>query len=250
MKTALIIMFLILSIFVQNAISKPEKPQVIGGFTKCEVTEIRYKPAGSNKIESKTKINTIIYDENGNTIEVNDYDKGKISYTSKVKNKYNDKKLVIESEYYDKDGKIFLKNTYEYDKNLNKIASHTFNQKNEESSSVKYIYDKNDFLTKEIYYNRENKKDVFTNSNTLKNDKFGNRIEEINEQISGSKSTVTYEYKYDSKNNIIREVRTSFDNYKFIREYKYDEFGNMIETHYFDDNGKLAMIVKYEYSKK
>ncbi len=244
-----ILLFVILNLLIQIAISKPEKPSVSGGFTKCDEIEIRYEPAGSNKIKSKIKVGTTIFDEKGYLIKMISYDEGKVSFTGILKNKYNENNLIIESEYYTDAGKMFRKETYEYDKNMNKIFSHTYNEKNEEVSSIKYDYDKNNFLIKEIYYIRENNKDVFTNSNTLKNDKNGNRIEEINEQISGSQSKVIYQYKYDDKNNIIREVRTSFDNYKFIREYKYDEFGNMTETHYFDDNGKLALIRKLEYSK-
>ena len=248
MKNYLILLTLILVLFYVNLTSKPEKPNVLGSYTKCDEIEIRYKPAGSNKIESKVKTATNYYDEKGYIIKTDNYEEDKIIFTGVIKNKYNEKNQLIETEFYNKD-KLIQKNTYEYDQKSNKIASHNFNEKNVEIQSVKYNYDKNDFLTKEIFYNRENNKDVFTNSNTFINDKFGNRIEEINEQPSGSKSKVTYKYKYDKNNNITREERISFDNFKFVREYRYDEFGNIIETHYFDDNVKLVMIRKMEYSK-
>ena len=49
--------------------------------------------------------------------------------------------------------------------------------------------------------------------------------------------------------NISKLIRTSFDNYKFVKEFKYDSHGNITEELYPDDNGKIILRVEYRYTE-
>jgi YD repeat-containing protein len=255
--------------------AKPYQPQVKGGFKSFTTTEYRYD-AGKPTPKSVEKISTTILDKNGNMVETIFYEKGKITQKFKITNKYDEKGLLIETIYFDMKGKPFNKNSYNYDSRTNKINDTTKNASGEITQIGTYVYDKNDFLIQEIHKVRIDKDEFSTGVTYFKNDKFGNRIEEyanntseisanvsseinlddkaknksdVSVQSKNSGTKITYNYKYDKQNNIIKDVRTSFDNFKLVHEYKYDEFGNITEILYPDDKGKIVMKNVNEYSK-
>ena len=270
-----ILLFLLFSLQFQIS-AKPYQPAVKGGFKSCTVTEYRY-----NDSKDMAKSGQISYslslDEKGNPIEMIYYDNNKISSLHKIINNYNSKGLPVESIFCDAMGKAAERHCFVYDDATNMVLDTLFNSKGEATTIGHHIYDKNNFMTEEIYEVKIDTNEFSKGVTYFKNDKHGNKIEEsanrsmsVTAEVSGEinletgkskkdakvvESTdknldkVTYEYKYDDKGNILRSVRTSFDNYKFVKEYKYDEFGNIKEELSPDEKGKIIMKMVYEYKK-
>ncbi len=268
---ALIICF---NFIVQNqTISKPVEPQVKGGYKTCTVTEYRYtagKPNKKGEIQYK-----LIFDDKGNQIEIVSYGEYKKTYKNKIENKYNASGLLIEMILFNIEGNPTVKFTYSYDEKMNLITDITYDKDGKKTAKGSYRYDENDFLVKEVHeFYTDN--DVATGVTNFKNDKFGNKIEEsanhsseISAEVSAevdlgnntSKSEVlqkqspaeldkvTYEYEYNDKNQIIRDVRNGIGGTKLIHGYSYDKFGNILERISYDENNKPAVKLVYEYGK-
>jgi hypothetical protein len=277
MKKSLITAIAIsLFLIIENqSYTKPAEPQVKGGFKNCSVTDYRYK---SGKIDMKAGVKTYssTFDDKGNQIELVTYEDNKLSQRIKVENKYNPKGLIIETVYFDAAGKPYTKFTYGYDEKTNMVYDTNYNNKGEVTQRGFYKYDGNNFLIEETHEVRIDSAEFVKGTTYYKNDKYGNKIEEsaihssnasveVNAEVNletkeskndiktseskGPIETVTYEYKYDDKHQIIRDVRNGIGGTKLIHEYKYDKFGNMIEQISFDDNNKPALKTVFEYSK-
>ena len=68
----------------------------------------------------------------------------------------------------------------------------------------------------------------------------------INESLAATSKT---DYFYDSRGKMIKSIYHVSDGELFIKEYKYDQFGNILEEIYPDEKGKIQMITKYVYVK-
>ena len=275
MKNLFILTFSIGFIFIFQSLSfsKPAEPQVKGGYKTCTVTEYRYtagKPNKKGEIQYK-----LILDEKGNPIEMISYGENKKTYKNKIENKYNSSELLIEKILFNFEGNPTVKCTYNYDERMNLITDITYDKDGKKTAKGSYMYDKNDFLVKEVhefYYDN----DVATGVTYFKNDKFGNKIEEsanhsseISVEVSAevdlgnntSRSEVlqnhspaeldkvTYEYEYNDKNQIIKDIRHGIGGTKLIHGYTYDKFGNILERISYDENDKPAVKLVYEYGK-
>lgn len=275
-----LMLFVIFNLFIIQLINcnaKPYEPQVKGGFKKSTSTEYRYEPGKSKpvKIEKRSEQ---IFDEHGNMIEIISYDEGKKGQSNKIGNKYNEKGLLTETVYFDDKSNPVIRFTYNYDNKNNMIGNITYSNTGEVTEKGTYIYDENNFLVEEKHEVRIEKNEFSSGTTYYKNDKFGNKLVESANHTSvmsvnvSSKANlenktidtktniqtddsnkqldkITHEYNYDDKNNVTKDVRISFDNSKFIKYYKWDKFGNMIEEAYPDDNGFISFKVLYEYSK-
>ena len=228
--------------------AKPYQPQVKGGFRHCLSMEYR-APEGKPMSKIGQKRDSVVLDEHGNQIELISFTEGKPAQSNKVANKYNPKGQLSEATYYSKDGKAVVSYIFTYDANANLISDETKNSDGKTTAKAYYKYDKNNFLIQTDYIVIENDKEVLTNSDIYQNDSNGNMIVQTNVQPNGSKMDVTYQYKYDSCKNISKLIRTSFDNYKFVKEFKYDSHGNIIEELYPDDKGKIILRVEYRYTE-
>jgi hypothetical protein len=264
-------------VLIQSSIfAKPYEPQVKGGFKSCTVTEYRYKP-GKIVLKNGEMSYAQNYDDKGNQIELIYYENNKISSRNKVENKYNAAGLLSESVYFDKTGKVSTKFTYSYDDKTNLIGNVTYNAKGEVTERGTYVYDKNNFMIEETHEVRIGENEFYKGTTNYINDAKGNKIAEIavrssnvsvsvnaevnledkdknksevkTEESAAPPDTVKYEYQYDDKGNITKETRISFDGFKLIKGYKYDEFGNLKEQIYFDENDKPVMTTVFEYGK-
>lgn len=261
-------------------LTKPYQPQVKGGFKSCTTTEYRYK-AGKIVNKAGEISDTRNFDDKGNMIEIISYENNKISGKYKMAVKYDSRNLPIEEITFDQSGKPKFKTIYVYDANTNKIADTTIIV----ASGVvwqrsSYQYDKNNFLIAETHEVRIDTNEYSKGTTYFKNDDKGNKIvesavrsAEISAEVSGEMnledqngkskgdakveskgemSDVTYKYTYDAKGNIIKEIRISPDGYKFVKEFKYDQFGNVIEEYYppaDDDKEKYSLRRVYVYKK-
>lgn len=259
-------------LFATSLFGKPYEPQVKGGFKTCSVYEIRFK---NGKIDEKSrKIEySQNYDKNGNITEMVYYNEGNIDGKIKIENKYNDKGLLIETKRFDPTETHFALNKYVYDSNNNLIADTSFSLNQQIQSIGISKYDKNNFQISQTYEVKvEN--EFLKNTTYFKNDKFGNVIEEsanhssetnievtIDMDLATNQSTssvnnnsssenfdkVTYEYKYDVKGNIIWSQRNGIGGTKIVKSFKYDDFGNLIEEIYYDENNIKIPQIKREY---
>lgn len=275
MKTGIMFAFVIsMSLVFQYQIySKPAEPQVKGGYKSCTVTEYRYTSGKQNK-KGEIQYKQIL-DEKGNPVESISFGEKSKTYRNKIENKYNSVGLLSEMVMYSIEGKQAVKYTYNYDERNNLIADISYDNKGKKTAKGSYFYDINGFLIKEtheLYYDS----DTSVGVTYFKNDKFGNRIEEsanhssefsaevsAEVDLGGNQSEsvvkieqapteldkVTYQYEYNDKNQIIKDIRYGIGGTKLIHGYTYDQFGNITELISFDEDGKPAVKLVYEYEK-
>lgn len=243
------LIYICFSIFMSGTImAKPYQPQVKGGYRHCIIME--YRAEGGKPISKiGHKRDSLVIDEKGHQTELITFSDGKITQSNRVENRYNDKGQLSEATYYSVEGKAVVRYAYFYDDKANLISDETKDGAGKVTAKANYKYDRNNFLIQTDYYTIENGKEVLTNSDLYKNDNKGNMIVQTNVQANGSKMDVTYVYVYDKNDNITKLTRTSFDNYKFVEEFKYDRFGNVIEDLYPDEKGKIVLRVVYNYTK-
>jgi hypothetical protein len=278
-----LIAFLIIGFLLAGqyySFAKPYEPQVKGGFKSCTTTEYRYK---AGKIVNKSgEINeTRNFDDKGNMVEVISYEQNKMSNKYKMTLKYDSRNLPIEEISFDENVKPKFKVTYAYDEKSNKIGDTSLLvSKGEVWQRGSYKYDKNNFLIEETHEVRIDSNQYSKGTTYFKNDDKGNKIiesavrsaeisaevnseqnlsdkdgrskDDVKVQSKGEYSAVTYKYNYDSKGNIIKIIRISTDGYKFVKEFKYDQFGNVTEEFYppaDDDKEKYSLRRVFVYKK-
>ena len=164
--------------------------------------------------------NKSIYNDNGNRIEDNKYDKdGEL--TNKWKGKYDVNENLIEGKYYDEDGELSFKWKFKYDDNGNLIESNGYDKDGELTSKYKSKYDVNGNLIESIRYDEDGELRIKLK---FKYDDNGNQIEEKNYDEDGElENKYIYEYKFDDKENWIQKTIFKDDKPTFIieREIKY-----------------------------
>jgi len=277
MKKLLFALFIICLYFVVpcQSYSKPPQSDAKGGFKTCTVTIYQYK---DGKVDMKSGQKNFIqyFDDKGYQIEFLSYEDNKISQKNKILNKYNSKGLLIEANVLDESGKSITKATYGYDDKMNKTNDTIYNDAGVATQRGTYKYDANNFMVEETQETRVENNKFIKGSTYYKNDKYGNKIEESavhgisaniqvttdynldnnkNEtktsEVTSESNTlppdkITYDYKYDAKGNIIRQVRNG-NGTKLIYEYKYDKYGNIIEQIDLDENNKPIIKTAYVY---
>jgi len=177
-----------------------------------------------------------------------------------------EKPIINIKENFTKNG--FVKNT-EYFDTFGKSEHTTENYYDKEDYLIKSVQFNNNFPKKMIrLINRDTinktESESLTINDTLKFkfiSKFG-KTDNILSRLEiekGDTTTIFYSYKYDKRDNLIREVVNKGED-KTINEYKYDDIGNILEsisqTSYFniktireyDSNNRLNKITEYNTS--
>ena len=188
-----------------------------------------------------------VYDKNGNIIELNFYEEGRIY---KLNYRYNDEKEEkIGYDFYNADGSLYHKIVFKYDDKGNVIEEKVYDTNDSLNYKSLYKYD--------IYGNRIEEND-YDASGTLNNkvvykyDVTGNKVEQNGYNADGDLvNKITF--KYDDKGNIIDENGYNADgslNYKWTYKYEYDDQGNWIKRIEFKyNNAEYVVERKYEYYK-
>ena len=182
------------------------------------------------------------YDEHGNRVV---YDE---TYTT-AEDTYQ---LHIESEYeYDADGKVLLEKShddldgtsytrYEYDeegKLVRKERGSIYDDTYVLSSYDIYEYDENGVLKKETMYDED---DAFTCAA-----EYNENGEKIKTKFEYAE--IVFEYEYDENGLVLKSLSYTNGELEDIKEKIYDENGNVITETYYDADGNIKNITKYEY---
>ncbi|MCD6013286.1 MAG: hypothetical protein K0Q79_3148 [Flavipsychrobacter sp.] len=199
----------------------------------------RYKSDGTLEWNHNTE-----YDNQGNRIEWSEYYRGKLK--NRHTYKYDDKKNIIEENFYDGDGRIKLKEVFSYDDKGNMTQVIDYNQNGNYQSRYTYKYDSKGNVVEEKAFDRE--KSTKYKMLVTKYDAEDNPIEVIQ---YGENGKVVYQCKLDKRGNHTLDV-TYDKNGKLIekitQKYVYDEKGNEIENIRYDAKGKPIVKNKYIYS--
>lgn len=213
----------------------------------------------------------ILYNKEGNVIEINEYNsKGHIIF-KKVNvfengllveekeyssDEYLEKRLVntfdinkncIEKLWYDSSGYLLLKVTYKYNENNQLIESNDYGTDNSHYFKTLFVYNDNGYLIENNQYQNNgnlNRKSIY------KYDKEGNQIEKHISAVGGG--FIKYSYSYNKKGLVTEEI--SYDAYGNVSKKIssiYDNFDNLIETTiiYNKDNVVVVNNFVYQYDK-
>lgn len=202
----------------------------------------------------------------------------KTQYTSKGKEatatyKYGSNNLVTEAITYDANDKMDTRMTYEYEAD-NMIKSSLYSADNElmlwkefdydengnnirmsEHNTVVvraddyflYEYDADNNLTKETQYYSDDTLAKWTEYTYSKMEDGITLKLEVQYDKDGTAGN-SYEYYYNSKNNLIKTVpHSGFSGANSIMEREYDEYGNVLRVISTGSNGKPMVAFEYTY---
>ena len=241
----------------------------------CCETRYIYNYNSNGKVIEKKEVfenqNTFLsqsykYDDKGNKIE-------EVSYRTyplpeKITYKYDSIGNIIEEVRYDKNGIIYRKLGFEYNKNGKKVEENYFDREYMRRLKIDRksinIYDPNlkYMLTATSTFNYDLKGNLIQVSNFFpkdsleskliyKYDLIGNQIENI---LYNADGTIAWKlnYAYDSGRNII-EYTKNRNGFKNKYTCTYDSFGNIIEYFYYSgsnlsDGYKLVRKHSYKYN--
>lgn len=197
-------------------------------------------------------ISGIGFDSNGNLLgeQINKYnDKGNLTEEIEKGNniikttyKYDSNDNLIEEGYY-KNNKLLSKQISKYDKNNNELEWAKYNSDGTLNKKIMYKYD---ILGNKIERQEWGELGLFKEKNIYTYDLRGNKSTEISEYKDGSFYKEIF--KYNENDKVIE--KTGYPNGKMGTKwtYKYDRFGNVIESiHYNEENIKRSKW-KYEYN--
>lgn len=169
------------------------------------IDKLRFDYDNKGTLRNKGKLSFTKYDEKGLMLESQFYDdKGKVDY--KYEYKYDKKLNLIETKRYNKKGNLDKRYSYEYNKDGNKSKVYRYNQKDIFDKYYIYIYDELGNLLKEEWYDKSGKLE-FTIVNIYEDDK----IKETLNYEGKTKLSVKYLFKYDSNNNVTEEIKYNAD---------------------------------------
>lgn len=233
---------------------------LVVGYSQTTKTDLQ-KENLKGKVKLIKEIAYRAIDKNG-TVE-----KGKVLKYGTIFTKYNEEGNKIEESYYDPDGELDDKYTYEYDKeiliekkrfaydgrfdskwiytyNKNIIEVNRYWAEGGFVSRWVYIYDENKNLIKEEYYDLE---ETLSKTSKFKYDEKGNLTEE-DIYLSESSKII---YTYDENRVLVKESWYNSDGGVFedkIYKYEYDSHGNWIQKiQYSDERPYYLTERKIEY---
>lgn len=187
-------------------------------------------------------INTYSYNNNGDVIEVNEYDFSK-NLKYRIIHNYtygidNEKEDII--NYYNKDGILLGRQVCKFDKNGNQIEDSNYYADGSVYNKTICVFDKdNNLLEKTII-----------NPNDLFSSEVNKRIDSRYPKFYMLPSKTIYEY--DDKNQNIKKTYFSTNNpSKKPSEdiMKYDNLGNKIEENYFSYENNYGNKIIYKYDE-
>ena len=159
-------------------------------------------------------------------------------------NIYNEKGNKIEDNFYDSDGNLSSKDTYEYDEKGNNIEKNNYDSDGSLNSKTTYKYDKKGNKIEDNSYDSDGS---LNSKTTYKYDEKGNNIEKNNYDSDGSLNSKTT-YKYDEKGNMIEYNTDGRFGEKYTYKYEYDKNNNWIQQVTYEDNKPIQIterIIEY-----
>ncbi|MFJ1365788.1 RHS repeat domain-containing protein [Capnocytophaga canimorsus] len=163
---------------------------------------------------------------------------------------YNEQGNKIEENNYDAYGKLYNKSTYIYDDNARLIEKNWLSSQNGNLILIdkhRYEYDKNGNKTK---YNSYDSNGNNYGTIVYNHDSNGNKIEEIRYNSDGSIGR-KLTYQYNQKQHLTEEIRyVPKENLSLKIIYKYDNQGHLIEAFFYSSRGKLENKQTHKYDKK
>ncbi|GIM57402.1 hypothetical protein CAPN006_17950 [Capnocytophaga canimorsus] len=222
-----------------------------------------YEYYGENS--TKTQIDTIIYNNNGQIVSHIIQGKYEKQQTDYIYNQNNNK--IQEKNYMD--NALFYSKVFEYDKNNNLIHQKTeHHQKKELEEDLYFFYDNKNRLVK---LEKRNDEGIIYEKNTYKYNAKGKVIKELtynsdnkiiksiikeyhfNNQLKKQKYTLEnnrkWIYTYDNGGKVM-EVFEQNDNKMSKKFYSYNDFGKELKIEKFDQNKKRIELETFEYDSK
>lgn len=214
---------------------------------------------------TKTQIDTIIYNNNGQIVSHIIQGKYEKQQTDYIYNQNNNK--IQEKNYID--NALFYSKVFEYDKNNNLINQKTehhqekeleedqyffYDNKNrlvklEKRNDVGIIYEKNTYkynakgkVIKELTYNSDNK----IIKSIIKEYHFNNQLKKQEYTLENNRKWI---YTYDNSGKVM-EVFEQNDNKISKKLYSYNDFGKELKIEKFDQNKKRIELETFEYDSK
>lgn len=228
---------------------------------------ITWKIFKANKVQEWEYVSE--YDNNGNLLETNDYQWGKL--LTRHTYRYNDaNKVTMESEN-GPDGHLQGRHTYRYDENMNMIEKIDFNGNGDFVSRHTYAYNDYNWVIEEHEFKSDlsdKSTKILTEYDNLGNvaelrqfdengkliyygkfDRYKNHLADITYGPDGSvREKVTAQYKYDSYGNEIEEILQLAERSPALKstyKYEYDVEGNWIRKTVYED-GEAVRIAERE----
>lgn len=191
----------------------------------------------NSEVHLKTFEKIILFNLDGNFLEISNERWGTVSSFSKTLYDYDLNGKLIENKSYNYRGILTSKGIYKYDDEGREIEYTNYNGDGNVRNSTNKIYNDKGILVKEI--------NIFGDDYEEDNFKYNNKgkLVEKTEQ-DGEKER----YFYDKKGNLIKEESIySFGNAKSL--YKYDKKGNLIESILYNIHGEIFEKRTYSYDK-
>lgn len=227
------------------------------------ISELNYKAI--EKFGSPVKENldtkwTYTFDEKGNEIEQNKFNKSE-ELVKKTASNYDKNGNLIDKIEYKANGDLKRKYTYKHDVNENIIEVNEYNANNKLSLKDIYNYDEEgNEIEHYVYWSNGDLRIKWTS----KYDEIGNKIESLEHSGSGTINERNA-YMYDNNRNLVE--RNLYDAYNVIENgsvsyggeileykwiFKYNTMGHLIEETIYNSNDILQFmrIFKYEFDEK
>ncbi len=181
------------------------------------------------------------YNENGQRTSYIVYNKGELE--SKYLSFYNEKGLLIKSEYYISEYTLKTVIDYKYDKK-NRLVEEINNEYGKIRRRRIYEYDENDNLIKLTITNPYYSTDVLYFEYKYRNNLLVETIRYFRDKDEKSIAT----YLYDDNRKILKyDCIDDIGNYLEGKEYEYDDFGNIILFKEYIEDRKIRTFTKYDY---
>ena len=189
---------------------------------------------------------TIDFDEDGNRIETNWYEKdGQLD--GKEKYVHFENGFEKEASFYIEDGSLYSKIIYQYTDDDKIIEANTYNNDGTLDQKELYKYSDSKYPDERVVYNSSGAIETYYKYNY---DEEGNRIKSDSYDSTGE-LTYSWKNKFDNQRNIDEDYmfEGESDLIEFKRyEYKYDEYNNWVQKIiYIDDIPEYIVIRKYTY---
>jgi len=163
------------------------------------------------------------------------------------KKNYTNFGKVIDHEIFDNFGKLIQLTKNEYNNKEQRVKSISENYLIPSKTIETAVYnEKGEQIIANIVMD-----DTLNFKAMLDFDNHGNLVSQINNQ-NGDSTSMSFEYKYNDRGNILwkKQIEKSeFGTNEYINEFKYDQFGNLIELFFKSElSGDMKSI--YEYDQK
>lgn len=186
-----------------------------------------------------------VYDEKGNNIETNAYNRSGTKIITKTVSRFDDKKNILELDSYEYDGTLKSKTVFTYDNNGKMVAAIEYNGDGSTSVKYKWSYNYRGSISEE---QRLNKSGDLDSRITYVYDDKENKIEM--KQYLKTDTTFYWKevYKYDEGGRMIGKDIDCFEKFQnTIETYQYDSKANKTGRDLHEKNGEVYLAYRWEY---